>query len=701
MQAVKFTIYICSIVLSFSAFDVMSAERQQAHERSDTNVGASGNWPNHGGGFDEGNYSRLADINTSNIGKLKLTWSLDLPDEVTLEATPLAVNGIIYFTGTYSIVYAVDSRTGKLLWKYDPEIWKHGAARLRLQFVASRGAAYSKGRVFAATFDGRLLALDARTGKLVWSATTVAPDSYYYITGAPRVFNDKVIIGNGGGDYGSRGYVTAYDAASGKQAWRFYVVPGSPAQNKGDPAMERAAATWTGEYWKTGTGGTVWNGITFDPELNRIYLGTGNAGPSDPTVRSPGGGDNLYLVSIVALDADTGRYVWHYQMNPREAWEYKSTANMVSTTLMIDGKPRKVLMQAPVNGFFYVIDRETGKVISAEKTGKVTWAERIDLQTGRPVEAPNIRYETGETKIWPSSIGSHNWQPMSYSPSSGLVYIPYMQAGARFSRGTPLPGEVSVAGLNIGWAVSDAEDGTASLLAWDPIKQKAAWKVPLESFWNGGTLATAGNLVFQGTGSGFLYAYDATTGQRVWNFNAGLGIIGAPISYTANGQQYISILVGYGGAASIGSNLMNQGWKYGAQPRRLLTFALNGKATLPATAPKDMTINAVDDPSIQIKEDDIEAGRKLFITYFCIACHGRDLISGGTAPDLRESRIALYPESFWTVVHDGALLPRGMPRFDNLTPQEAAQIQSYIRAGARESLGTRKATEKPSSGGRF
>lgn len=664
-------------------------------------VGAASDWGHHGGGIDESNYSRLTEIDVTNIGRLGLAWSLDLPDEVTLEATPLAVNGVLYFTGTYSVVYAVDAVSGRLLWKHDPKIWEHGAARLRLQFAASRGVAYSDGRVFAATFDGRLLALEARSGRLLWSTPTVTPGANYYITGAPRVFNDKVIIGNGGGDYGSRGYVTAYAQASGKQAWRFYVVPGTPAENKGDPAMERAAATWTGEYWKTGTGGTVWNGITFDPELNRIYIGTGNAGPSDPNLRSPGGGDNLYLVSIVALDANTGRYVWHYQMNPREAWDFKATANMTATTLSIDGKPRKVLMQVPTNGFFYVLDRETGKLISAEKTGKVTWAERIDLQTGRPVEAKNIRYETGETKIWPSAVGAHNWQPMAYSAQTGLVYIPYMQTGARYSRGVAQPGEVSIAGLNIGFAFEDPEDGRASLLAWDPVRQKAAWKVLQDSFWNGGVLATAGRLAFQGTGDGHLYGYDAASGRRVWEFDAKHGIIGTPVTYAAGGRQYLAILAGYGGAASIGSNLMNQGWKYRAQPRRLLTFALDGKAALPPTASKEMVVRAVDDASLQIAEHDIEAGRQLYVNYFCMACHGRDLVSAGTAPDLRESALALHPDSFWTVVHDGALLHKGMPTFEKLTREEARQLQAYIRAGAREALGTRKPTTKGGAPARF
>jgi quinohemoprotein ethanol dehydrogenase len=332
----------------------------------------------------------------------------------------------------------VDS--GKLLWKHEARVWEYNAAKMKYIFPLNRGCAYADGRVFSATTDGRLLALDAATGKLIWSVETVARDDKRYITGAPRVFNGKVIIGQGGGDSGSRGYVTAYDQRTGRQIWRFYTVPGSPEENQGDPVMEMAAKTWNGEWWKTGTGGTVWHGMTFDPEFNRVYIGTGNSGPYDPEKRSPGGGDNLFLASIVALDADTGRYVWHYQVNPREAWDYKATAGMISATMTIHGKPRHVLMQSPTNGFFYVIDRETGKLISAEKTGKVTWAERIDLGTGRPVEAKNIRYETGESVIWPWTGGTHNWMAMSYNPATRLVYIPYMQLGFRFTRAPPMAG---------------------------------------------------------------------------------------------------------------------------------------------------------------------------------------------------------------------------------------------------------------------
>jgi quinohemoprotein ethanol dehydrogenase len=649
-------------------------------------VGAGADWTGHGGDADETNYSRLTEINAGNAGKLGLAWALDLPGEVSLEATPLAIGGVLYFTGSYGKVYAVDGASGKLLWSYDPEIWKHDPARMHLSFGVNRGAAYADGRIFSATLDGRLLALDAKTGRRLWEVQTTAPQALQFITGAPRAFRGKVIIGSGGADFGQRGYVTAYDAATGRQLWRFYVVPGSPEQNRGDPAMERAAATWTGEYWKTGTGGAVWDSITFDSKLNRIYLGTGNAGPSNPRVRSPGGGDNLYTASIVALDADTGRYVWHYQINPRDAWDYDCTQQMTLATLRIGGHPRDVLMQAPKNGFFYVLDRRTGKLISAEKIGKVTWADHIDLATGRPVEARGIRYETGETVLWPNPIGAHSWQAMSFDPKTGLVYIPYMQNGVRYYRGEPLPMDVKIAGLAIGSFKADPQDGKGALLAWDPVAQKPRWKVQHDFIWNGGALSTAGGLVFQGAADGDVSAYDAASGRRLWRFDAGLGVIAPPVSYEAGGKQYVSVQVGWGGSSAIGSDVMRIGWRWGA-PRRLLSFALGGTAALPPAAPRDLSVHALDDPKLEIKPADVRAGRELYMN--CVLCHGRDLNGAGApAPDLRESAIALDRESFWSVLHDGTLIRQGMPRFDAMGRAQADQLYAYVRAGARDALKT-------------
>jgi quinohemoprotein ethanol dehydrogenase len=657
-----------------------------ACHRPGPGVGAAADWTGHGGDASESNYSQLDDITKANVGRLGLAWSLDLPGEVSLEATPLAVGGVLYFTGSYGKVYAVDGAKGTVLWTHDPEIWNHDPAKMHLSFGANRGAAYAQGRVFAATLDGRLLALDAGTGKLLWQVQTVSPQAMQFITGAPRTFNGKVIIGQGGADFGARGYVTAYDQATGKQVWRFYAAPGSPEQNKGDPAMEKAAATWTGDYWKTGTGGGAWDSITFDPDLNRIYIGTANASPYDPEQRSPGGGDNLYTASIVALDADTGKYAWHYQVNPRDSWDYDSTQQMTLATLIIDGKPRKVLMQAPKNGFLYVIDRESGKLISAGKIGKATWADHIDLATGRPVEEKDIRYETGETIIWPAPAGAHSWQSMSFSPKTGLLYIPYMQVGIRFVRGEPQPGGFSLGTVSLKAYEADPQDGKGALLAYDPVRQKVAWKAQHDQIWNGGVVSTAGDLVFQGTADGIISAYNAVNGERLWRFDAGLGVIAPPMTWSAGGKQYVSVLVGYGGSSAIWGDLMNVGWKWGAQPRRLLTFALDGKATLAPSPPRDMTVKALDDPKLTLDPKDVAAGHDLYNS--CAACHGLNLVSSGApAPDLRESPTALDPESFWTVLHEGSLIQQGMPKFEDLTREQAMQIYAYIRAGARQALG--------------
>ncbi len=652
-----------------------------------TNPGTAANWLTHGGDTDETHYSRLKGIDTSNIGRLGLQWSLDLPGEVSLAGVPLAVDGVLYFTGDHAAVHAVDAATGKLLWKYDPELWRTNPAGLRLHYAYTHGTAYADGRVFACTLDGRLFALDAKAGTLLWSTQTLPsdpPDPRMYTSGAPRVFKGKVILGNSGGDGGARGYVTAYDTATGQFAWRFYVTPGSPDDNKDDPAQQRAAATWgNGEFWKTGTGGGPWDSIVFDQALNRIYVATGNPIGTPPDVRSPGGGENLYTSSIVALNADTGKYLWHYQIDPRDAWDYDATEQMTLADLRIHRKRYSVLMQAPKNGFFYVIDRMTGKVISAEKYSKVTWAAHVDLKTGRPVETPHIR-EPG-ANVWPSPNGAHSWQAMSYSLKSGLVYIPAMQIGVHFGG----PG-----GMGTGLAPStDPRDGKGALVAWDPVHQREAWYVQHAFFFNGGTLSTAGGLVFQGTADGNLTAYNDTNGQVLWQFYAGMGIISAPISYEVAGKQYISLLVGYGASAGA-AQTMRVGWKY-RMPRRLMTFALDGHAMLPSVATRDLNIRPLDDPNLEINPTDAEAGGKL--ARRCWGCHGGNLQAAGTAPDLRESPIALDSRSFWAVVHDGALIQNGMPKFDNFTHDQVNQIQAYIRTLARQALANKPPEAKSDS----
>jgi quinohemoprotein ethanol dehydrogenase len=637
------------------------------------------NWTGRNGSADETAYSPMARINTRNVNRLGLAWALDLPGERTLQATPLAIDGILYFTGSYSAVYAVDAVTGKMLWRHDPEVWKHNPLKMHFSLPVNRGVAYADGRIFAATLDGRLLALDAQTGRELWTVPTVSADSMQTINGAPRAFNGKVVIGNAGSDFGARGYVSAFDAVTGRQLWRFYTAPGTPEQNEGDPTMQRAAETWNGDYWKTGTGAAVWDNITFDHDLNRIYVGTGN-GPYDSKEPASKKADHLYVASIVALDADTGAYLWHYQTTPRDAWDFDATQQMTLADIIVAGVHRKVLIQAPKNGFLYVLDRQDGRLISAQKTGKVNWADRIDLATGRPVEGTGAHYGTGETTIWPGPLGSHSVQTMSFSPKTRLIYLPYMKLGVRYSRSAVDENGLVLGDLSISSVDGDPARAGGILLAWDPATQKARWSAPLATIWNGGTLATGGGLVFHGTADGILTAYDASAGRPLWRFNAGLGINAAPLSYSVDGRQYVSVLVGYGGSSAIWG--MNVGWKFNAQPRRLLTFALGGSATLPPTQGPDLSVNALDDPALQLDAADVKAGHALFLQ--CAICHGLNLISTGSpAPDLRESAIALRRESLWTVLHDGTLLPLGMPRFEALTETEVRQIHAYIRAGAR------------------
>ena len=512
------------------------------------------------------------------------------------------------------------------------------------------------------------------------------------------MFRDKVLIGNGGTEVGSaRGYVTAYDTASGKQAWRFYVVPGNPAEGFEDEAQAMAAKTWTGEWWKHGGGGQTWNGLTYDPEFNRVYIGTGNGSPWNQKMRSPDGGDNLFLCSIVALDADTGKYLWHYQTTPGETWDYNSNMDIVLADLNIDGKPVKALMHAPKNGFFYVLDRANGKLLSAEKIGKVTWATHVDMKTGRPVEVPGSRYEDGEVTVYPSAFGVHNWHAMSFNKDTGLVYIPTIE----------LAGWFNDKGINkIDWQATDFQMDTAvrftkgdelpqkingsTLLAWDPVKQQKAWEVQLPGVWNPGTMTTAGNLVFQGRTDGKFVAYDAKTGAALWTFDTGLGISGAPITYQVDGKQFISLLVGWGGAGtSFGGVVTAQhGWAYGEHPRRLLTFALDSKVTLPPSPPPRIPQPVV---KADFKVDPLQAeqGSDLYVRN-CTICHGGSAVSGGYAPDLRASQVPLFLEAFHDVVINGSRQSQGMPPFTELTDKDLVAIQHYLRrqaaAAAKASL---------------
>ena len=651
-------------------------------------------WLAYGRTHNERRFAPIDDINVNNINDLKVDWYLDLPGDVGLVSTPLVVDGIMYFTGTMNIVRAVDAVTGKLLWTFNPEVGKQIRGKKQAGFVHNRGLSFYKGKVFGATCDGRLFALDSKTGKELWMVQTFDPKRALYITGAPKAFKDKVLIGNGGTENGpSRGFVTAFDAETGEEAWKFYIVPGNPAEGFENEAMKMAAETWNGEWWKHGGGGNAWHGFTYDPEFDALYIGTGNGSPWNQKIRSPGGGDNLFLCSIVALDPDSGEYKWHYQTTPGESWDYNSTMDIILADLTIDGEEVKAILHAPKNGFFYVINRANGKLISAEPFVETSWATHVDLATSRPVETKNIRYEEGSVYITPGANGAHSWQAMSYNPNTGLAYIPALHEGFVYTdEGIDLENwqsEEFVGGTGV-WLhppEKQPRDYPASLIAWDPVKQEEAWSAPQDDFWNGGTLTTAGNLVFQGRTDGMLLAYNAETGEKVWEFNAGLGISAPPISYKINNRQYISVLVGWGGiyASTGGQTAYDNGWAYGIHQRRLITFSLEGLAIMPDLPPPFFP-----EPLFLegFKIDTAKAiiGAEQFYRHGCNRCHGGGGISGGAAPDLRASLISTDEKTFNNVVRDGASVDRGMPQYNELTEEELTGLRHYIRYLAHSSI---------------
>jgi len=645
-------------------------------------------WLAYGRTHNERRFSPLADMNINNVKDLKVDWFLDLPKDIGLVSTPLVVNGILYFSGTMNVIRAVDAVTGKLIWEFDPEVGKHIEHRQQVGWVHNRGISFYGDKVFTATWDGRLIALNAKTGSQIWSVTTFDPAKPLYITGAPKAFKGKVLIGNGGTENGpSRGYVTAFDAETGEEVWKFYIVPGNPADGFENKAMEMAAKTWTGEWWKHGGGGNAWHGFTYDPDLDVLYIGTGNGSPWNRKIRSPEGGDNLFLCSIVALDPDTGEYLWHYQTTPGESWDYNSNMDIVLADLNIDGSPVKAILHAPKNGFFYVINRKNGKLISAKPIVETSWATHIDLETGKPVETENARYQFGASDISPSPWGAHSWHAMSYNPQTGYAYIPTLHSAARFSdegfdfktwQAKDFSGGI---GVNLLAAGKQPRDYPASLQAWDPVNQKQVWSVPQESFWNAGTLTTGGNLVFQGRSDGKLLAYNATSGDTVWSFDLGLGISAPPITYKINGRQYLALLVGFGGGFARGGPAHQLGWSYRVHTRRLVVFSLDGETILP-TLPPPFFPKPILDSTFQISDELASQGSQEY--WKCFNCHGDGMLGGGMAPDLRASPVPLDPAVFTAVVRDGARNSLGMPSFPDITDQQLEALRHHIRQRAKD-----------------
>lgn len=642
-------------------------------------------WLAYGRTHNEQRFSPITDIDTNTVANLKVDWYRDLPNDVALVSTPLVIDGILYFTGTMNRIRAVDAANGKPIWEFDPEVAKHIGKDRKPGWTQTRGISYYKGKIFTATWEGRLIALDAKTGKQLWSVLTIDPEKKMSITGAPKAFAGKVLIGNGGSEAApNRGYVTAYDVETGQQVWRFYIVPGNPKDGFESDAMKMAAETWTGEWWKYGGGGNAWHGFTYDEELHTLYIGTGNGGPWNPKVRSEHGGDNLFLSSIVALNPDDGSYQWHYQTTPGDAWDYNSNMDIVLATIKLNGADTKVLMHAPKNGFFYVINRETGKLISAKPFVETSWASAIDSITGQPVINPNARYDSGSMYITPSPHGAHSWHAMSYNPQTGLAYIPTIHDAVIFDARKININDWKVNPRKGGIAVSLTDPDSlprpyqGSLQAWNPVTQKLAWSVPHQELWNAGTLTTAGGLVFQGTALGKFNAYNAYTGEELWSFDAGLGISAPPITYKIKGRQYIALLVGWGGAfAGVGNKAL--GWDYNRQMRRLLVFSIDGNVTVPQQPPPHFPAPIVD-TSFEIDLGLSEQGRIIY--WQCNGCHGSNVVAKGMAPDLRASPIPLNKEAFTLVVRDGIKVNMGMPAYKELSDEELIALMHFIRMKA-------------------
>ena len=674
----------CAGVLAGCGAEHPGAAHLQVHQVDGAAIGLfeqrPEDWLSNGRSYAEQRYSPLDQIHTGNVANLGLAWEAELESpRFGIEATPIVVDGVIYVSSSWSRVLAVDARTGRRLWAYDPRVageWlRNGCCK-----PVNRGVAVWKGRIYVGAFDGRLIALDALTGKEIWSADTTDRQRNYTITGAPRVVKGKVIIGNGGADFGVRGFFSAYDAETGQLVWRFYVVPGDPKNGFEHPELEAAAKTWDpNRDWSVGGGGTAWDSFSYDPELDLLYVGTGNAGPYDPRARSPAGGDNLLVSSILAIKPDTGRLAWHYQTTPGDKWDFTATQNMVLADLSIDGRPRKVLMQAPKNGFFYVLDRATGELLSAEKYVRVNWAERVDRASGRPVITDAGDYTRGVRLVFPSPYGGHNWTPMSFSPQTGLVYVPVREIGWVWGAATAT---WFYEGYDLAKLTRDdvRKQTRGVLLAWDPIAGKPAWSVPQDTLSNGGTLTTAGGLVVQGTENGYVRFHDATTGKPLHEILVGTGIIAPPVSYAVDGEQYIAIAAGWNGVKTEPEREPAPAPAPYSNAGRLIVLKLGGSAVRVAERRPVPPFLAEDTPQPAAH---VAAGASLYLAH-CAICHG---FAGeaGVIPDLRRMSAGSYA-AFDAIVRGGLLRAGGMASFaDVLSAEDAENIRAYVVDWAQRS----------------
>ena len=659
---------------------------------------ADGEWVSDGRDYTAQRYSPLTQIDASNVDQLGLAWFDDYDTFRGVEATPLYADGVLYNTLPFNITIAYDAKTGKRLWTYDPETPRQ-MGRLACCEPVARGLAMYKDKIIIATLDGRLIALNKDTGEPVWTYRTFDNERYAYtITGAPRVFDGKVVVGQSGGDFGVRGFVIAVDAETGEKAWKFYLAPNDPAEGPdgeaSDPIMEMIRKTWSDDgLWKElGGGGNAWDSIAYDPENKLVFVGTGNGSPLSRYHRSNNEGDNLFLCSIVALHADTGEYAWHYQMVPGEDWDYTCTSSIVSADLEIDGQERQVIMQAPKNGFFYVLDRKTGELISAESYVKVNWSDGPDPETGRMTVNDVARYGEEPVLVYPGPGGAHNWFPMAYSPRTKLAYYPAYQSGRTYALDPDWTPQRFRS--NAGWGgygphqigetlalqAEGDKDEQAFLVAYDPVKQEIAWRVDLPRHGNGGVFVTATDLVFEGTTRQTFAAFDATNGKQLWEYPTQSAPVAGGITYEVDGEQYIAINAGWGGGAA--QIERGAGIELPRAPARLLVFKLGGDQKLPELAEQEPIPNP---PPLRATEAEVEAGAALYANT-CAQCHGDNAVGG--VKDLRHMTQDTHGK-FKQIVLEGLYVDKGMASFaDLISEDDAEKIHSYLIARANEDWGS-------------
>ena len=649
-----------------------------------------GSWLTYGQNFKEQRFSELTQINTDTIARLGLAWTTQIGDyNMRMQGTPLVVDGVMYVSNGWSVIYALDATTGEEIWKYDPEVDRSYIRLACCGPAHNRGVAVYEGKVFVGTFDGRLIAVNAENGEEVWDVDTWIPEGLgrFNITGAPRAAAGKVYIGQGSGESGHRrGYVTAYDADTGEVSWRFFLVPGDPSQPFEHPEMELAAQTWGGEWWKYGGGGTAWNSLVYDEEFNSLYIGVGNGAPWPREIRSPGGGDDLFLSTIVSVDVETGRMNWYYQTTPGDNWDYSSAMDMALGEIEFGGEMRKVVLQAPKNGFFYVIDREDGELLRAlPYTEGIDWATHIDMETGRPVENPDVVYESEPQWIMPANSGAHNWEPQSWDNELGLMYFYYHDIANFYSldEGFVETGEYEIRerGLSLGWGEGEYRrrlieeagprpESQAYIGAFDPITGGYKWRHELESDYNGGVVATRGGLLFHPEGTGEFSARDTDDGEILWRYSApGTFRSTSVMTYQVGRDQYVATMMNGNRAIDLGGTV--------------LAFKLDGNLDLPIPDIVQATVPELPDGDFGV--DQISEGDDIYHAQ-CASCHGGIGIPNEVAivaPDLRLMTLSTHDEMS-DIVIGGSRADRGMPEFrDAITSDQLESIRAFVVEQAR------------------